>query len=75
MHHILDLSNFIWAIKACVDFFDFCHQNKTFRKLSETLFILPKKLLLSSSLSNFCTSLFPSFFPFLAVAGFIEVDL
>ena len=36
------------------------------------LFILPKKLLLSLTFSNFCTSLFPYIFPFLAIAGFIE---
>ena len=36
-------------------------------------FILPKKLLLSSRFSDFCT---PLFFPFLAIADFVEeVDL
>ena len=40
----------------------FCNQKKTFNKLSKMLFILPKKLLLSSTFSNFCTSLFPMFF-------------
>ena len=34
----------------------------TFKKLSKMLFIVPKKLLLSSRFSNFCTSLFLSFF-------------
>ena len=62
MHQILDLWNFTGAIEACVHFFYFRLQNKTFKKLSKMLFILPKKLLLSSTFSNFSTSLFPTFF-------------
>ena len=58
MHQILDLWNFIGAVEAYVHFFYFCHQNKTFKKLSKMLFILQKKLLLSSTFSNFRTSLF-----------------
>ena len=37
------------------------NQNKTFKKLSKMLFILPKKFLLLSIFSNFCTSLFHLF--------------
>ena len=58
----------IWKISGkehqildCVHFFSFCHQNKNFKKLSKMLFILPKRLLLSSRFSNFCTLLFPPF--------------
>ena len=41
----------------------------TFKKLSKMLFIVPKKLLLSSKFSNFCTSL-SSLFPFLGHCWF-----
>ena len=64
MHQSLDVGNFIVAIKACVHYFYFCHQNKTFNKLAKIIFILSKKLLLSSRFLNFCTSLFLSFFLF-----------
>ena len=64
MHQILilDVWNFIMTIKSCVHYFHFCYQNETFEKLSKVLFVLPKSSLLSSRLSIFCSSLFPSFF-------------
>ena len=55
MHQIFDET-----IKACVHyfFFFFPHQNKISKKISEMLFIKPKKLLSSSRFSNFCTFFF-----------------
>ena len=50
---------------VCTFFFCFCHQNKSFKRLSKMLFILPKKFLLPWTFSNICTSLFPP--PFLYV--------
>ena len=52
---------FVVTIRACVNYFYFCYQNKTFQNLSRMLFVLPKNILLSSRLSNFCASLFPLF--------------
>ena len=46
------------TVKGCVHYFYFYHQNKTFKKLWKMLFVLLKKLLLSSRFSNFCISLF-----------------
>ena len=65
MHQIFGVWNFIVTVKACVHYFYFCYQNKTFKKLSKMLFILTKNILLSSRLSNFCASLFSFFFHFL----------
>ena len=62
MHQIYDVWNFVVTNKVCVHYFYFCYQNKTFKELSKMLFVLPKNILLSSRLSNFCTSFFPSFF-------------
>ena len=39
------------------------HQMITLQKLWKMFFISPKKLFLFSSYSNFCTFVFPSFFP------------
>ena len=71
MHQILDLWNFIGAVEAYVHFFYFCHQNKTFKKLSKMLFILPK--------SSFCPQHFQifvlhssSFFAFLGHCWFYQ---
>ena len=50
------------TVKGCVHYFYFYHQNKIFKKLWKMLFVLPKKLLLSSRFSNFCIFLFFSFF-------------
>ena len=40
MHQIFDVGNFIVAFKACVHYFYFCHQNKTFNKLEKILFFI-----------------------------------
>ena len=61
MYQIFDVWNFIVTIKTCAHNFYFCYQNKTLKKLPKMLFVLSKNILLSSRLSNFHTSLFPSF--------------
>ena len=49
MDQVLDLCNFIGAIKICVGVFYFCYLNKAFKKLSKMFFTLPEKLLSSST--------------------------
>ena len=65
MHQILDLWNFVGAIEACVHFFYFCHQNKTFKKLSKFFLFYQK--------SFFCPQHFQVFvllsYSFLAFLG------
>ena len=64
---------FIWCIrfwiyeillgqlKLASTFFYFCHQNKTFKKLSKCV-LFYQKAPLFMTFSSFCTSLFPSIF-------------
>ena len=62
---------FVVTIKACVNYFYFCYQNKTFQNLSRMLFVLPKNILCPRDYQIFVlhSSLF---FLFLAIADFIE---
>ena len=62
MPHILDYEVLLGKLKLVSTFFLFFPSNKTSKRLSKLLFILPEKLLLSSKFLNFCTSLFLSFF-------------
>ena len=61
MHQIFGVWNFIVTIKACVHFFYFCYQNKTFKKLSKMLFVLPKNILFSSRYQVFVLHFSPLF--------------
>ena len=63
---------FIVTIKACVHYLYFCHQNKIFKKSSKMLFIVPRKLLLSSRLFKLLYFPLHLFFPFIAIADFTE---
>ena len=63
---------FIVAIKACVHYLYFCHQNIIFKKSSKMLFIVPRKLLLSSRLFKLLYFPLHLFFPFIAIADFTE---
>ena len=68
MHQIFDVKIFILKIIACVHYFYFYHQNNLMI-LSKMIFIVPKKLILSSRFSDFCTSFIP-FFPILGHCRF-----
>ena len=66
MHQIFDVWNFIAQIKACVHYFYFCYQNKTFKKLSKKLFVLQKNTLLPL---RFYQIFIPHSFPLFAFLG------
>ena len=74
VHQIFDVWNFIVTIKACVYYFYFCYENKTFKKLSKMLFVLPKNSFWPQDFIKFLYFTLSLFCPFLAIAGFIEVD-
>ena len=71
MHQIFDVGNFIVAFKACVHYFYFCHQNKTFNKLEKILFFI-KKAPFVLKIFKFLYFPLPLFFRFLVIADFIE---
>ena len=62
MPQSLDYEVLLGQLKLVSTFLYFFPSNETSKRLSKLLFILPEKLLLSSKFSNFCTSLFLSFF-------------
>ena len=70
MHQIFDVKIFILKIIACVHYFYFYHQNNLMI-LSKMIFIVPKN---SFCPQDFQIFVHPSslFFPFLAIADFVE---
>ena len=73
MHQIYDVWNFIMRIEACVHCFYFCYKNKTFKKLSKILFVLPKNILLSSRYQVFVLHFSP-LFSFLDRCWFLMIN-